>query len=118
MHICGHSIEHLLIEFRMLVMFASTNSNSSLVAPWRQQGLEIEWASLKGPIAKEIVNITLVYPPQRLIVPSAIAGKQGLVETTTLYSQDIFFSRYVVFSHNSGGFVDETVDGQLFNTTI
>jgi hypothetical protein len=58
-------------------MFAPTNSNSSLVAPWQQRGLKIEWASLKGPIAKEIVNTTLVYPPQRLIVPSAIAGKQG-----------------------------------------
>ena len=64
-------------EFRMLVMFAPTNSNSSLVAPWQQYGLKIEWTSLKGPTAKEIVNTNLIYPPQRLIVPSAIGGKQG-----------------------------------------
>ena len=36
-------------------------------------------------------------------------GKKSLVETATLYSQDIFFSRYVVFSHNSGGFVDASL---------
>lgn len=65
-------------EFRMLVMFAPTNNNSSLVAPWQQHGLKIEWASLKDPIAKQTVNTTtFIPPPQRLIVPSAIAGKQG-----------------------------------------
>lgn len=64
-------------EFRMLVMFAPKNSNSSLVAPWQQHGLKIEWASLKGPIVQQIVNTTLVPPPQKLIVPSAIAEKQG-----------------------------------------
>ena len=41
--------------------------------------------------------------------------KRSLVETTALDSQDIFFGRYVVFSHNSGGFVDETGVGQLFS---
>lgn len=41
--------------------------------------------------------------------------KRFLVETTALDSQDIFFGRYVVFSHNSGGFVDETGVGQLFS---
>lgn len=65
-------------EFRMLVMFAPTNSNSSLAAPWQQHGLKIEWASLKEPIAKQIANTTtFIPPPQILIVPSAIAGKQG-----------------------------------------
>ena len=39
--------------------------------------LEDRVGMLKGPIAKEIVRTTLIYPPQRLIVPSAIAGKQG-----------------------------------------
>lgn len=60
-------------EFRMLVMFAPTSSSSSLVAPWQQHGLKIEWASLKDPVAKQIVDAALMPPPQRLIVPSAIA---------------------------------------------
>lgn len=62
-------------EFRMLVMFAPKNSNSSQVAPWQQHGLKIEWASLKGPIAKQIVNTALMPAPQKLVVPSAIAGQ-------------------------------------------
>jgi hypothetical protein len=63
-------------EFRMLVMFAPTNSNSSLVAPWQQHGLKIEWASLKNPVAKQLVTAVVMPPPQRLIVPSAIAGQR------------------------------------------
>ena len=63
-------------EFRMLVMFEPTNSSSSLVAPWKQHGLKIEWTSLKGPIAKQLVDTVLVPPPPRLLVPSAIAGQQ------------------------------------------
>lgn len=63
-------------EFRMLVMFAPANSNSSLVAPWQQHGLKIEWASLKDPVAKQLVTAVVMPPPQRLIVPSAIAGQQ------------------------------------------
>ena len=43
--------------------------------------------------------------------------KRSLVETAALDSQDIFFGRYVVFSHNSSGFVNETVVGQLFSIT-
>lgn len=63
-------------EFRMLVMFAPANSNSSLVAPWRQHGLKIEWASLKDHVATQIVTTALVPTPQRPILPSAIAGQR------------------------------------------
>jgi hypothetical protein len=63
-------------EFRMLVMFAPTNSNSSLVAPWQQHGLKIEWASLEDPVKKQLVNTVLMPPPQRLMVPSAVAGQR------------------------------------------
>jgi hypothetical protein len=62
-------------EFRMLVMFAPTSSNPSLVAPWRQHGLKIEWASLKDHVAEQVVSTVLVPPPKRLVLPSAIAGK-------------------------------------------
>ena len=62
-------------EFRMLVMFAPANSNSSLVAPWQQHGLKIEWASLKDPAAKQLVTAVVMPPPQRLVIPSAIAGQ-------------------------------------------
>lgn len=63
-------------EFRMLVMFAPKNSKSSLVAPWQQHGLKIEWASPKGPVTKQIVNTALMTPPQRLMITSAIAGQR------------------------------------------
>jgi hypothetical protein len=63
-------------EFRMLVMFAPASSNSSLVAPWQQHGLKIEWASLKGPIAKQIVTTTFMPSPRNSIAPSAVAGQR------------------------------------------
>jgi hypothetical protein len=61
-------------EFRMLVMFAPTNSNSSLVAPWQQHGLKIEWASFRGPVA--VVDTALMPSPQKLVMPSSIAGQR------------------------------------------
>jgi hypothetical protein len=64
-------------EFRMLVMFASTSSNPSLVDPWQQLGLKIEWTSLEDPIANQIMTTALMPPPQRLILPSAIAGQRS-----------------------------------------
>ena len=63
-------------EFRMLVMFAPTNSSSSLVAPWQQHGLKIEWTSLKDPVAKQLVTAVVMPPPQRLVVPSVMAGQR------------------------------------------
>jgi hypothetical protein len=63
-------------EFRMLVMFAPANSNSSQVAPWRQHGLKIEWASLNDPVASKIVATALMPPPQKVVLPSAIAGQR------------------------------------------
>jgi hypothetical protein len=63
-------------EFRMLVMFAPANSNSSQVAPWRQHGLKIEWASLSDPVASKIVATALMPSPQKVVLPSAIAGQR------------------------------------------
>lgn len=63
-------------EFRMLVMFAPKNSNTSPVAPWQQHGLKIEWASLKDPVAKQLVNTVAMPPTQKLVVSSAVAGQR------------------------------------------
>jgi hypothetical protein len=63
-------------EFRMLVMFAATDNNSSLAAPWQQHGLKIEWTAFEDPVAKRLLATALVPPPQRLVLPSAIAGQR------------------------------------------
>jgi hypothetical protein len=63
-------------EFRILVMFAATDNNPSLVAPWQQHGLKIEWTSSKDPVAKQLVAAALMPPPQRMVLPSAIAGQR------------------------------------------
>lgn len=62
-------------EFRMLVMFAPTNSNPVNFAPWQQHGLKIEWKSLEDPVAKQIVTAALIPRPQRPMLPLAVAGK-------------------------------------------
>jgi hypothetical protein len=63
-------------EFRMLVMFAATNNNPSLAAPWQQHGLKIEWTAFEDPVAKQLLASALVPPPQRLVLSSAIAGQR------------------------------------------
>lgn len=63
-------------EFRMLVMFAAKNDNTSLVAPWQQHGLKIEWTPFKDSVAEQLVTTALMPPPQRLVLPSAIAGQR------------------------------------------
>ena len=75
------------LEFRMLVMFAPTNSDPSLVAPWQQLDLKIELASLKGPVAKQTVNSALLSPPQRLVMRPAIAEQRLRSDISSQYGK-------------------------------
>lgn len=76
---CGHLwLQHRTsahFEFRMLVMFAATNDNPSLAAPWQQHGLKIEWTAFEDPVAKRLLATALTSLPQRVLLPSATAGR-------------------------------------------
>lgn len=72
-------------EFRMLVMFAPANSIASSMAPWHQHGLKIEGAAINGSAGSQVMTCVLDPPPQRLVLPSAIAGrraKPGILSTS------------------------------------